>query len=167
MPTYLLGIDVSTTATKALLIAEDGAVVAVAATEYPFETPRPLWSEQDAALFWDGAVKSIRAVLAKSGVVAADIAGVGLTGQMHGLCALDGAGEPLRPCIIWNDQRTGEQCAEITRRVGAGRACSSSPATPSSPASPHPSSCGLRSTSRKCIVASRISCCPRITLVSG
>ena len=95
--------------------------MAVAATEYPFETPRPLWSEQDAALFWDGAVKSIRTVLATSGVAAADIAGVGLTGQMHGLCALDATGEPLRPCILWNDQRTGDQCAEITRRVGAAR----------------------------------------------
>ncbi len=121
MTAYLLGIDVSTTATKALLIDETGGVVAVAAAEYPFETPRPLWSEQDAALFWDGTVKSVRAVLAKSGISAADIAGVGLTGQMHGLCALDAAGAPLRPCILWNDQRTAAQCAEITRRVGPAR----------------------------------------------
>ncbi len=121
MSLYLLGIDVSTTATKALLIDERGAVVAVAATEYPFETPRPLWSEQDAALFWDGTVKSVRAVLAQSGVAAADIAGVGLTGQMHGLVALDATGAPLRPCILWNDQRTADQCAEITQRVGAAR----------------------------------------------
>jgi xylulokinase len=121
MTTYLLGIDVSTTATKALLIDEGGSVIAVAATEYPFETPRPLWSEQGAGLFWDGTVKSIRAVLAESGVAAEDIAGVGLTGQMHGMCALDAAGEPVRPCILWNDQRTAGQCAEITRRVGADR----------------------------------------------
>lgn len=121
MPTYLLGIDVSTTATKALLIDERGAVVAVASTEYPFETPRPLWSEQDPALFWDGTVRSVRAVLAGSGVAPADIAGIGLTGQMHGLCALDAAGAPLRPCILWNDQRTADQCAEITRRVGPAR----------------------------------------------
>lgn len=121
MTAYLLGIDVSTTATKALLIDEVGGVVAVAAAEYPFETPHPLWSEQDAALFWDGTVKSVRAVLAQSGIAAADIAGVGLTGQMHGLCALDAAGTPLRPCILWNDQRTASQCAEITRRVGPAR----------------------------------------------
>ena len=68
MSTYLLGIDVSTTATKALLIDDSGAVIAVAATEYPFETPQPLWSEQDAALFWDGTVQSVRAVLAKTGI---------------------------------------------------------------------------------------------------
>ncbi len=121
MSTYLLGIDVSTTATKALLIDDSGAVIAVAATEYPFETPQPLWSEQDAALFWDGTVRSVRAVLAKSGINPGDIAGVGLTGQMHGLVTLDASGQPLRPCILWNDQRTAAQCAEITARVGRER----------------------------------------------
>ena len=121
MSTYLLGIDVSTTATKALLIDEAGAVIAVAATEYPFETPQPLWTEQDAALFWDGTVQSVRAVLAKTGINPADIAGVGLSGQMHGLVTLDAAGRPLRPCILWNDQRTAAQCAEITAHVGRER----------------------------------------------
>jgi xylulokinase len=121
MSTYLLGIDVSTTATKALLIDDAGAVIAVAATEYPFETPQPLWTEQSADLFWDGTVRSVRAVLAQSDVDPADIAGVGLTGQMHGLVTLDAAGRPLRPCILWNDQRTAAQCAEITDRVGRAR----------------------------------------------
>lgn len=60
MPIYLLGVDVSTTATKALLISENGNLVAVAATEYSFETPQPQWSEQDAALFWNGTIQSIR-----------------------------------------------------------------------------------------------------------
>ncbi len=121
MPTYLLGIDVSTTATKALLIDEGGKVVAVAATEYPFETPRPLWSEQDSVLFWNGAVQSIRKVLEQSQINPAHVAAVGLTGQMHGLTLLDAHGEPLRPCILWNDQRTASQCAAITQRVGAAR----------------------------------------------
>ena len=65
MATYLLGIDVSTTATKALLIDEAGLVTAVGACEYPFETPKPLWSEQDPALWWEGTVQAIRAVLPK------------------------------------------------------------------------------------------------------
>ena len=104
-----------------LLIDDSGAVIAVAATEYPFETPQPLWTEQDAALFWDGTVQSVRAVLAKTGINPADIAGVGLSGQMHGLVTLDAAGQPLRPCILWNDQRTAAQCAEITARVGRER----------------------------------------------
>jgi len=115
---YLLGIDVSTTATKALLVDEAGVVVAVAANEYPFETPQPLWSEQDPSLWWYGAVQSIRQVLAQSGIPAAEIASVGLTGQMHGLVLLNAHGEVLRPAILWNDQRTGAQCDEIRARLG-------------------------------------------------
>ncbi len=118
---YLLGIDVSTTATKALLIDEQGAVVAVAAQEYDFETPQPLWSEQDPALWWHGAVQSIRQVLADSGVDAGQVAGVGLTGQMHGLVLLDAEGQVLRPSILWNDQRTAAQCDEIRTRLGKER----------------------------------------------
>jgi len=113
-----LGIDVSTTATKTLMIDSTGEVIAVASTTYPFETPHPLWSEQHPDLWWDGAQKSIRAVLEKSGVDAAQIGGVGLTGQMHGLVLLDEAGEVLRPAILWNDQRTQAQCDEIHRRIG-------------------------------------------------
>jgi xylulokinase len=115
---YFLGIDVSTTATKALLIDKRGQVVAVASTEYPFETPQPLWSEQHPDLWWDGAQKSIRAVIQKSGVAAEDIRAVGLTGQMHGLVLLDEAGQVLRPAILWNDQRTQAQCDQIHERIG-------------------------------------------------
>ncbi|GAB4484551.1 MAG: xylulokinase [Anaerolineales bacterium] len=120
-PTYFLGIDVSTTATKALLVDSGGQVVAVSATEYPFETPRPLWSEQHPRLWWDGAQKSIRAVLTQSGIDPAQVGGIGLTGQMHGLVLLDASGEVLRPSILWNDQRTQAQCDEIHRRIGRER----------------------------------------------
>ena len=115
---YLIGIDSSTTATKALLIDERGEIVAVAASEYDFQTPHPLWSEQDPALWWEGTVHSIRRVLADSGVDPAAVGGVGLTGQMHGLVLLDAAGQVLRPSILWNDQRTGRQCDEIRARLG-------------------------------------------------
>jgi xylulokinase len=118
---YFIGIDSSTTATKALLIDEQGDVVAVAATEYGYETPRPLWSEQDPKLWWDGAANSIRQVLSASGVKADDVHGIGLTGQMHGLVLLDEDGQVLRPAILWNDQRTGPQCDEIRRRMGKPR----------------------------------------------
>jgi xylulokinase len=118
MAAYLLGIDVSTTATKALLIDGTGKVVAVAATEYAFETPHPLWSEQDPALWWFAAVQSIRQVLADAAIDSAQIGAVGLTGQMHGLTLLDGEGMVLRPAILWNDQRTGAQCDEIRKRIG-------------------------------------------------
>lgn len=113
---YLLGIDVSTTATKALAIDEHGNVAAIASDEYEFVTPRPLWAEQNPADWRRACVNVIRRVLEK--IPARAIAGIGLTGQMHGLVLLDADGEVLRPCILWNDQRTAQQCAEITARVG-------------------------------------------------
>lgn len=115
---YLIGIDSSTTATKALLIDTAGNVTAVASAEYGFETPHPLWSEQDPALWWKGTVTSIRSVLEQTGIDPSAVQGIGLTGQMHGLVLLDGAGNVLRPSILWNDQRTAAQCDEIRRRVG-------------------------------------------------
>ncbi|MEX1055345.1 MAG: xylulokinase [Rhodothermales bacterium] len=115
---YFLGIDVSTTATKALLIDADGSVIAVASTEYPFQTPRPQWSEQDPQLWWDGAISSVRAVVKESRIKGGDIEAIGLTGQMHGLVLLDENGDVLRPAILWNDQRTGKECDEIRQRVG-------------------------------------------------
>jgi xylulokinase len=118
MSAYLLGIDVSTTATKALIIDERGDVIASAMTEYPFFTPRPLWSEQSPADWWQGACVSIQAALKKADLAGGDISGVGLTGQMHGLVMMDKSGQVLRPAILWNDQRTGPQCAEITDAVG-------------------------------------------------
>lgn len=115
--TLLLGIDVGTSGTKALVIDANGRIVADATTEYPMDTPRPLWAEQNPADWWQAAIASIQRVLAQ--VDARDIAGVGLTGQMHGLVMLDAQGEVLRPCIMWNDQRTGAQCAAITEKLGA------------------------------------------------
>jgi xylulokinase len=115
---YFLGIDVSTTATKALLISANGQVLATASAEYSFETPRPLWSEQHPDLWWNGTQKSIHAVLQKSGISPDEIGGVGLTGQMHGLVLLDAKGKVLRPAILWNDQRTQAQCDEIHQRIG-------------------------------------------------
>jgi xylulokinase len=115
---YFIGIDTSTTATKALLIDENGQVLGVASSEYPYETPQPLWSEQDPALWWHATVESIRQVLAKTSVNAADVKGIGLTGQMHGLVLLDEKGDVLRPSILWNDQRTGPQCDAIRFKLG-------------------------------------------------
>ncbi|MFL7867186.1 MAG: xylulokinase [Anaerolineales bacterium] len=115
---YFIGIDTSTTATKALLIDESGQVLGVASNEYPYETPQPLWSEQDPALWWHATVESIRQVLAKTSVDAVAVKGIGLTGQMHGLVLLDEKGDVLRPSILWNDQRTGPQCDAIRLKLG-------------------------------------------------
>ncbi len=116
-----LGIDASTTGVKALVIDEAGGVAGAATTEIPFATPKPLWSEQDPADWWRGAVNSIRQVLRETGLSGADIAAVGLTGQMHGLTLLDEAGNVLRPAILWNDQRTGAECEDIRAALGKAR----------------------------------------------
>ncbi len=117
MPPYLLGIDIGTSGAKALVVDSAGNVIASATEEYPLDTPRLLWSEQNPEDWWSGCQRAIQRVLA-SGVAAADIAGVGLTGQMHGLVLLDKDGHVLRPAILWNDQRTGRQCEEITAWAG-------------------------------------------------
>jgi len=118
MSRYFLGIDVSTTGAKALLIDEKGHVVASATTALTLQTPKPLWSEQDPREWWTGSAASIRKALADAGATGADVAAIGLTGQMHGLVLLDARRQVLRPAILWNDQRTGAECAEIERRVG-------------------------------------------------
>ena len=116
---YFLGIDVSTTASKALLIDERGAVTAAASSPHTLSTPRPRWSEQDPEQWWEATCHSIRQVLAEAGVRA--IAGIGLTGQMHGLVMLDAGGRVLRPALLWNDQRAAHECAVIRERLGPDR----------------------------------------------
>lgn len=116
-----LGVDVSTTGVKALLVGAQGQVVASATQPHPSSTPRPLWSEQHPHDWETGAVTAIRAALAHAGVTGDRVAAVGLTGQMHGMVALDERGEVVRPAILWNDQRTSAECDEIRARVGRQR----------------------------------------------
>ncbi len=118
---YFLGIDTSTTSSKALLMDEMGAVVAVASSPHTLQTPLPLWSEQNPQEWWDAVATSIRTVLEQTGVNGDQIRAIGLTGQMHGLIMLDASGKVLRPAILWNDQRTQSQCDEIHRRMGRER----------------------------------------------
>ena len=118
MPQYFLGIDVGTTGSKALLIDTSGTVMASATTEYPMSTPQPQWAEQHPQDWWDATVLSIKGAMNQSRVPVKDVAAVGLTGQMHGLVLLDDAGKVLRPCIMWNDQRTANECRYITDLVG-------------------------------------------------
>ena len=113
----LLGIDLSTTGAKALLIDRDGNVVSSATTPLNLSTPFPLWSEQDPREWWEATAKSIAQALAEANASGADVSAIGLTGQMHGLVVLDEQGEVLRPAILWNDQRCGAECDEIRARV--------------------------------------------------
>ena len=115
---YFLGIDVSTTGSKALLIDTAGNVLCVCTSPHILSTPKPLWSEQNPQDWWNATVGSIRSILSQTGIDPHSIAAIGLTGQMHGLVLLDSAGEILRPAILWNDQRTQAQCDKIHRIIG-------------------------------------------------
>ena len=122
--TYLLGLDLGTSGVKALLlpVTEERDAQSYAATaELALSTPYPGWSEQNPADWWAGVRQAIRAVLATSGVAPSEIAGLATSGQMHGATLLDGAGEVVRPCMLWNDQRSAPECAEITEQIGLDR----------------------------------------------
>ena len=118
---YLLGIDLGTSGTKTVLFSQDGTAVASATVEYSMSQPQNGWAEQAPEDWWNAAVVTLSKVLRDSGVNPADIAGLGISGQMHGLVMLDENGDVLRPSIIWCDQRTGVECEEITEIIGAER----------------------------------------------
>ncbi len=111
--TLLAGLDVGTSSVKGLLVGPDGSVVARAEVPHALSTPRAGWAEQDPEDWWAGA-QAVLAALARAG----PIAGIGLAGQMHGLVALDARDRVLRPAMLWNDGRTGAECAEIEARLG-------------------------------------------------
>ncbi len=117
-----LGIDIGTSGTKTLAIDERGAILASASAEYPCAHPRPGWSEQDPNLWWEATIKTVGQVLARAHLRPDDVAGVGLSGQMHGSVFLDADGKVIRPALLWNDQRTAVECAEIEERAGGREA---------------------------------------------
>ena len=108
----LVGIDVGTSGVKGVAISPRGDVLAVEEEPYPLSTPQPGWSEQDPDDWWR-ATEAILARLPKGPL--------GFSGQMHGLVTLDADGHVLRPAILWNDQRTAAECAEIEERIGLAR----------------------------------------------
>ncbi len=114
----LLGIDIGTSGTKTLLCDLEGTVMATAMAEHPISSPRPGWSEQDPRDWWTATCKATKAVLKKAGVKGAEVQGIGLSGQMHGSVFLGDDETPLRPALLWNDQRTAEQCQTITDKAG-------------------------------------------------
>jgi xylulokinase len=119
--TVAIGVDVGTTGARAVAVDEHGVVVAARSSEYPLLTPRPQWTEQDPAEWWRATRKVLAGATAASRESGHDVTGIGLTGQMHGSVFLDAKGEVIRPALLWNDQRTGRQCEEITDRVGSER----------------------------------------------
>ena len=116
-----LGIDIGTSGTKTLAINEKGKILASAMETYPCYAPKPLWSEQDPEDWWKATIGSVRKVMAKAKLKPADVKSIGLSGQMHGSVFLDKSDKVIRRAILWNDQRTAAECAEIESRAG-GRA---------------------------------------------
>jgi xylulokinase len=114
--TTLVGLDVGTTGVKAVALSAEGEVLATASHGYPLSTPRAGWSEQDPEDWWQASEAALGEVASGH-----EVAGIGLSGQMHGLVVLDDAGRVIRPAILWNDQRTAAECAEIEERIGLER----------------------------------------------
>lgn len=120
MSTFL-GIDIGTSGTKTLAIDETGRILAESTSLYPSYHPRPLWSEQDPEDWWQATIKTIRAVVKQARLKPADVKAIGLSGQMHGSVFLDERDQVIRPALLWNDQRTAAECAEIEQRAGGRR----------------------------------------------
>jgi xylulokinase len=114
----VIGLDIGTSGARALAVNESGDVIASAAQDYPLLTPRPGWTEQNPEDWWQASRKVLAEV---AGAVHGKVAAIGLTGQMHGSVFLDAEDRVIRPALLWNDQRTAAQCAEITDRVGRER----------------------------------------------
>ena len=114
---YLLGLDIGTSAVKALLLGTNGDVAGSVTTEYPFFSPRPGWSEQNPEDMWQATITAIKGVMAKFNVTGEAILGIGLSGQMHSSVFLDGQHEVIRPAILWNDVRTSAECRYIEETV--------------------------------------------------
>lgn len=116
MSGIILGLDIGTTGCKTLALDQSGNIIATNIHEYPLYSQKPGWSEQDPHDWWDAAQKGIASILKEIGDVA--VVGIGLSGQMHGLVALDSDGEPIRRSILWNDQRCAKECDDITSELG-------------------------------------------------
>ena len=121
MKEYVIGIDIGTSGTKTVLWNVRGQAISSATVEYPMAQPQNGWAEQDPADWHRATVETIRKVMRDSGVDPHAVAGIGLSGQMHGLVMLDERDRVLRPAILWCDQRTGAECAEIEREIGRDR----------------------------------------------
>jgi xylulokinase len=113
-----LGIDIGTSGTKTLAINDKGEILAESLSLYPIYHPKPLWSEQDPEDWWQATVKTVRAVIKAAKLKPADVKSIGLSGQMHGSVFLDKKGNVVRKALLWNDQRTTAECAEIEKRAG-------------------------------------------------
>ena len=113
---YYIGIDLGTSAVKLLLMGKDGTIENVVSREYPLYFPHPGWAEQKPEDWWEAVREGIRELITP--VDASQVAGVSFGGQMHGLVILDSEDRVIRPAILWNDGRTGEETDYLNREIG-------------------------------------------------
>jgi len=119
---YMMGIDVGTTGTRAVIVRPDGHVMGAATGDHqPMRMPKAGWAEQEPQDWWQATIQAVRSALDAAGLSGSDIAAIGLSGQMHGVVLLDESNAVLYPSLIWCDQRSHVQCEWITSRVGAER----------------------------------------------
>jgi xylulokinase len=123
-----LGIDLGTSSVKVILIDEDGTLIDEASARLTLSRPQPLWSEQDPHAWWQATQSSVGQLKARRSLDA--VAGIGLSGQMHGAVLLDDRDQVLRPAILWNDGRAGAECAELERREPRSRSITGNLAMP-------------------------------------
>jgi len=118
-----LGVDLGTTGVRALVITNEGQVLGAATAEHPLQSPEPGWMEQEPTDWWEAAGTAIRRAAALSGITAAQVEAIAVSGQMHGVTLLDAQSRVVRPCMLWNDQRSAAQCASIRKRLGKNDCC--------------------------------------------
>lgn len=118
MKQYIAAMDIGTSGCKSIIIDDEGAVIAAITEEYPLYSPRPGWNEQEPDDWWQGACRSMRKAVAKSGVNPGDIKSLSFSGQMHGLVAMDQDGQVIRRAFLWNDQRCAKQCQDVLDGIG-------------------------------------------------
>jgi len=150
----MMGIDVGTTGTRAVVVRPDGHVMGATTTDHqPMRMPKPGWAEQDPEDWWQATILAVRGALKQSQLQGGDVAAVGLSGQMHGVVCLDKANTVLRPALLWCDQRSQVQCDWITSKVGADRVIKlvSNPALTGFSA---PLSCGATNAARSSAIGS-------------
>jgi len=116
MKKVTIGIDIGTSGCKVIALDAEGTIAASALESYPLYQPQEGWTEQDPEDWWQASVNGIKGVLAQLG--GAEVAGIGFSGQMHGMVAMDSEMRVIRRAILWNDQRTQKQCDEITAAAG-------------------------------------------------
>jgi sugar (pentulose or hexulose) kinase len=119
---YVIGVDVGTQSTKCLLVGVDGKVHAHSSVAYRPETPKPLWAQQDCAVWFDAVCESVRACVAQSGIAPSDIAAMCVSSLYGGAgIPVDDAMRPLHPCLIWMDRRATAEVDAVNATIDVAR----------------------------------------------